>query len=259
MQTRTSVSDSNSSPIQNFIKWLGNWERGVLIGFALIIGFTWIIVRTVEEVSDGDTQAFDEAVLLSLREPTDSNDPIGPPWFEEVIRDFTALGGTGLLTLVIVSVAGLMYMQDNKRQLVIILVSIAGALLISFLTKEFFDRPRPDLVAHGSNVRTASFPSGHSLLSASTYLTLGILLAQVQKKMRIRIFIMVLSIVTVILVGFSRVYLGVHWPTDVLAGWSIGAVWAMLCWLVAWRVFPKEMAEAEAEAVAEREVAAQKK
>lgn len=230
------------NPIQRVISWISRRERGVLLAFALIIGGIWISVKTVEEVLEGDSQAIDEEILLSLRNPADTNDPLGPPWFEEIIRDFTALGGTALLTLVIFSTVGLLFMQGNYRQVIIILISIVGALLLSYYLKDIFDRPRPDLVAHGSNVRTASFPSGHALLSASTYLTLGTLLAQVQRRFRIRVFIIVLSILTVSLVGFSRVYLGVHWPSDVLAGWAIGSVWALLCWLASWKWFPRASA-----------------
>lgn len=226
-------------PINRVMTWIGRQERTVLIVFALICGGIWTTVETIDFVLEGESQALDETLLLSLRNPADTNDPIGPLWVEEMVRDITGLGGTALLTIIIGSVVGMLYMQGNYRQAHIILLSILGAMLLSYVFKDIFDRPRPDLVAHGSNVRTASFPSGHSLLAASTYLTLGTLLAQVQERFRIRAFIICLSILIVLLVGFSRVYLGVHWPSDVLAGWTIGFVWALFCWLASWKLFPE--------------------
>ena len=115
----------------------------------------------------------------------------------------------------------------------LVLLAVFGGGAIVYFLKLGFDRPRPDLVPHGSYVFTASFPSGHSMLSAITYLTLGFLLARSQSHRTLRIYIMVLTLVVTGLVGLSRVYLGVHWPTDVLAGWAAGACWALLCWLVA--------------------------
>lgn len=95
-----------------------------------------------------------------------------------------------------------------------------------------FDRVRPDLVPHGSFVYTASFPSGHALMSAVTYLTLGALLASVHSPARVKAYFLAVAMVLTLLVGVSRVYLGVHWPTDVAAGWSVGAAWALMSWLL---------------------------
>jgi undecaprenyl-diphosphatase len=115
----------------------------------------------------------------------------------------------------------------------LVLASVGGGALLSTLLKLSFERPRPDLVPHAVAVYTASFPSGHAMLSAVTYLTLGTLLARIQPRRRLRAYIVAVAVLLTLLVGTSRVYLGVHWPTDVLAGWCLGAAWAMLCWAVA--------------------------
>ena len=112
-----------------------------------------------------------------------------------------------------------------------VLVAVGIGILLSTLVKMGFDRPRPDLVPHGSYVYTASFPSGHSMMSAVVYLTLAVMLARVRPQWRIKIYVLGVAVLVTLLVGFSRVYLGVHWPSDVLAGWSVGAAWALTCWL----------------------------
>src|SRR5690606_8872938 len=104
---------------------------------------------------------------------------------------------------------------------------------LSLLLKHGFDRPRPSLVPHGAQVYTQSFPSGHSMLGAITYLTLGALQARQMRGVRVRVYVIASALFATACIGFSRVYLGVHWPTDVLAGWTAGAGWACLCWLVA--------------------------
>jgi undecaprenyl-diphosphatase len=106
-------------------------------------------------------------------------------------------------------------------------------MMLSTGLKMGFERPRPDLVPHATQVYTASFPSGHAMLSAVTYLTLGALLSRVQRRRRVKAFFLGLALTLTLLIGLSRVYLGVHWPSDVLAGWCIGAAWASLCWFVA--------------------------
>jgi undecaprenyl-diphosphatase len=116
---------------------------------------------------------------------------------------------------------------------VLVLVSVAGGLLLSTLFKEAFDRPRPDLVPHGATVYTASFPSGHSMMAAVTYLTLAVMYARVEPRRAVKIYLIAVATLIILFVGASRVYLGVHWPTDVVAGWLAGATWALFCWLIA--------------------------
>jgi undecaprenyl-diphosphatase len=209
----------------------GEW---VPLAALLAVAFAaWGFVELADEVAEGEVAAVDRRILLAMRTADDATDPIGPPWFEELVRDMTALGSLGVLTLVVAAVCGFLWLQRNRMAVAYVLIAVLGAMLLSSTLKSFYNRPRPDLAPHGARVMTASFPSGHSTMSAATYLTLGALLARYQAQWRLRIYLVVLSIVLAILVGVSRVYLGVHWPSDVLAGWALGAAWALLCWGVA--------------------------
>ncbi len=215
------------------LRRLGRFEFGMLIVVLLAAAALWSFFELADEVLEGETHAFDAAVLLMLRNPADLNDPIGPPWAEEIGRDITALGGATVLTLLSLIVAGFLVLQRMHKATMLLLVSVGGGVLLSTLLKIGFDRPRPNLVPHGSIVYSASFPSGHAMMAAIVYLTLGALLARIQPEPWFKIYLLVLAVLLTVLVGISRVYLGVHWPTDVLAGWTVGAAWALACWLVA--------------------------
>ncbi len=115
----------------------------------------------------------------------------------------------------------------------LVVVATAGGGLLNEVLKWWFARKRPEIVPHLVSVGSASFPSGHSMLALVTYLTLGALLARFASRRRSRTYCIVVSLLLALLVGLSRVYLGVHYPTDVLAGWSAGLAWALPCWLVA--------------------------
>jgi undecaprenyl-diphosphatase len=186
-----------------------------------------------DETFEGDAHGFDENVLLAMRAPGDAADPLGPLWFEHGVADITALGGYAVLTLIVIAIATYLLLVGKWGAAALMVCAVGSGALLSETLKLGFARPRPDLVAHLAEVQSASFPSGHAMLSAITYLTLGALLARVHERRRVKTFVLGAGIVLTILVGASRVYLGVHWPTDVLAGWSLGAAWAALWWLAA--------------------------
>jgi undecaprenyl-diphosphatase len=148
-------------------------------------------------------------------------------------RDVTSLGSYAVLGLMFVLVLGYIVMLGKRGAAVFILTSVLGGQILSTVLKTLFERPRPDLVPHATQVFTASFPSAHAMLSAVTYLTLGALLTRVVPSHRVKVYVMSAAAFLTLLVGVSRVYLGVHWPTDVLAGWCVGSAWAVLCWAVA--------------------------
>jgi undecaprenyl-diphosphatase len=168
-----------------------------------------------------------------MRRADDPSRPIGPRWLPEVGRDLTALGGVAALTLTTAFVAGYLLIVRKYHAMWLVLAATLGGLLISTLLKHLIDRARPDLVPHLSHVYTSSFPSGHSMLSAVVYLTLGALLTRLAAERRVKLYFLAAALLLTFLVGVSRVYMGVHYPTDVLAGWTAGLVWALLCWLVA--------------------------
>ena len=212
---------------------LARRELLLLVVMVLLAGSLWAFIGISEEVVEGDTHAVDEAILLALRTPGDRSDPLGPGWVEELGRDATALGGVGVLTLITLASVSFLLLKRQHRAALFVAAAIASGIALSFALKSGFDRPRPELVPHGSIVYTASFPSGHSMMAALVYLTLGALLARLQPQRRLKAFVLLLAVLVTVAVGVSRVYLGVHWPTDVLAGWAAGAAWAMACWLAA--------------------------
>jgi len=208
-------------------------EMALLAAIALAAASLVMFGQLTDEVLEGETHAFDETVLLALRSADDPSDPIGPGWLEEQMRDVTALGSLGVLSLISLAAVGFLILQGKRRTAILVVAAVGGGMLVSTLTKLGFDRPRPDLVPHVTQVYTASFPSGHAMMAAVTYLTLGALLARVQPHLRLKLYLIGLAATLTVLVGLSRVYLGVHWPTDVLAGWTLGAAWALACWAIA--------------------------
>jgi len=213
--------------------WFTRRELTTLLVMVIVTAGIWGFALLTNQVMEGKTRAFDEVVLMAFHKPGDAGEPIGPRWVQEMVRDFTALGGVSVMTLLTLAVVGFLLLQNNIRLALLVITAICGGLLISSLLKLGIERPRPDLVPHGSYVYTYSFPSGHAMQAAVTYLSLGILLARAQVLRRLKVYLMLVAIVITLMVGLSRVYLGVHWPTDVLAGWTAGGVWGLLFWWIA--------------------------
>jgi undecaprenyl-diphosphatase len=154
-------------------------------------------------------------------------------WLEGAMRDITSLGSVSVLGLITVTVTVYLLLTRRRGTALLIFVAVAGGQALSSLLKAGIDRPRPELVSHLADVASLSFPSGHAMLSAVTYLTLGSMAARFLPGRTTKIYVLALAVLTTVLVGISRIYLGVHWPSDVLAGWCAGFAWAMLCWLAA--------------------------
>jgi undecaprenyl-diphosphatase len=205
----------------------------VLLVTLVVVAGAWVFVELAGHVLEGDTQAFDRQLLQALRSPENPEWPRGPRWLVEVGRDVTAFGSSVVVALLTAAVVGYLWLQRKFGALWFVVVATTGGGLLSRLLKEFFARERPNPVPC-LWVSSPSFPSGHAILAAVVYLTLGILLARLEPRPLLKAYFLGVMMVLTFLVGTSRVYLGVHYPTDVLGGWTVGLVWGLLCWLAAW-------------------------
>jgi undecaprenyl-diphosphatase len=190
----------------------------------------FIFLELAEEIGEGEALGYDEHLLLSLRNPADLSDPIGPPWLEEIALELTSLGGYPIIALLTLAVAGYLAIVARRWAAIYVLGSIGGGALLSTLLKVFFERPRPDIVEQLDVIHTASFPSGHAMVGTVTYLTLGALVVRFAGTRREAIYILSVVAFIAVTVGLTRVYLGVHWPSDVIAGWALGTSWAAFIW-----------------------------
>ena len=204
------------------------WLFPVLILLFLLLSS---LQEVIDDVIEGDTLPIDTKILESLRNPLDISDPLGPLWLQEVMRDFSALGGIAILTLLTLTAVTYLFVKKKPFKAWFTFAAVASGTALTNILKAGFDRPRPDLVAHETYTYTASFPSGHSMMAAVVYLTLGAILAQNETSHRMKVFILSIAVTMTILVGISRIYLGAHWASDVLAGWLAGSAWALLFWL----------------------------
>jgi len=216
-------------------KWRSLWQQlelEVVATIFIIAASSFLFLKLASEMREGETQTADEAILLALRDSTDPSNPIGPPWVEMMFRDLTSLGSPSVLALVTIAVVGYLWLERERRTALFVLLAVAGGAALEMLLKVGFARPRPELVSHLVDVNSFSFPSGHATMATITYLTLGVLLASAQQHRRMKLYLLAVATFLTLLVGISRIYLGVHYPTDVLAGWCIGAAWAALCWSI---------------------------
>jgi undecaprenyl-diphosphatase len=227
-------------------------ETRTLVVLLLVAILAWAFVEIARSLALGGIRGFDERLLLAFRSADDPAVLLGPPRLQEAMRDLTALGGWTVLAIITLGVAGLLWLQRHRSTAVFVLIAVSSGKLAGSLLKAGFDRPRPDLVPHEMLALSSSFPSGHSMMAALTYLTLAVLLARVQEHWQVKVYLIALAAFLTVAVGTSRIYLGVHWPSDVVAGWCAGTAWALSCWLVArwlqlWRrVEPEEGAQPRA-------------
>ena len=211
-------------------------ELNVLVVIFAFATVSLTFVKLLSEMHEGETYGADRAILLALREANDPANPIGPQWLESICHDLTSLGSYIVLALITIAVICYLWIDGKRAVAFFVAVAITGGAILSTLLKLTLARPRPELVSHLVSVDSFSFPSSHATMATITYLTLGVLLARMQKRRRMKIYIISLALIPVVLVGFTRIFLGVHWPTDVIAGWCIGTAWALGCWLVVTRL-----------------------
>jgi undecaprenyl-diphosphatase len=211
-------------------KFFGSKEVALLMAAAMAVAGVWGFAEIADEVLEGETLTFDERVVRSMRVPGDPSALRGPRWLHEVGRDVTALGSYTVLSLVVAVIGIGLLLRRRGRAAALVLTAGFGGGLLNAVLKSLFDRGRPDL-PQVVYVTSSSFPSGHAMISTGVYLTLGALLAGMVTERRQKVYCLSVAMLIALLVGVSRVYLGAHYLTDVLAGWLAGSAWAMICLL----------------------------
>jgi undecaprenyl-diphosphatase len=197
-------------------------------------------VEVADDATEADGQAFDMAVLTWLQPvPGDAR---GPWWVEEAAADLTSLGGISVLALFAVIAVIFLVMQRKRLSALLLVLGLAGGVALSEGLKAVFERARPPAAYQAVETINASFPSGHALLSTVFYLTLGVMLTRAFARRRFKAFALGCGVALALIIGLTRVYLGAHWASDVIAGWCAGAAWAMALWLVSYAVERRQAA-----------------
>lgn len=210
-------------------------RRLLLLALGIVVSL-WLFGVLTGFVVTGRTQTFDEQMLLALRRAEDPAVPIGPRWGRVIATEITALGSVPVLITIIAAVAGYLALERRFAMAGAVLLASFGGMILNALLKDLFRRPRPTVVPALATVDSSSFPSGHAMTAAVVYLTLGALLARTTTRRRLRLYYVGLALAVSAVVGATRLYLGVHYPTDVLAGLAAGVLWALACELVVHRM-----------------------
>lgn len=203
-------------------------------GIAVFVLAVGIFLALAVSVTSGRHLERELAILRFFRHADDLSRGLGPPIVGTFVRDLTALGGVAVLTLLVSLVLGFLVLRRRYGAVVLIVAATLSGVMFEGVVKTLVSRDRPQIVAHLMEETSKSFPSGHSMMSSLVYLTLGTLLAQTMARRREKFYIVASAALITLLVGLSRVYLGVHYPTDVMAGWAAGVAWAMMFWGLAW-------------------------
>jgi undecaprenyl-diphosphatase len=193
----------------------------------------WIFLRLAAKVKGGATKELDETILLTLRHKDNLAIPRGPRWLPQAAQDITSLGSGTNLTIASGIAVGFLCLQRRFRAAGFLVVSLGSGLMFCYLLKNFFLRERPKVVPHLAHFDPGSFPSGHSMGATVVYLTLGGIISRQTRRLLKKSYFLSVALVLTLIVGISRIYLGVHFPSDVLAGWAIGSLWSTMCTQIA--------------------------
>ena len=189
----------------------------LLVGLSVSAFVVWGFAEITEEVIEGESRAFDRAVLLWI----DSN---VPAWMDGPMRVVTNLGYYKVVLPLLAAAAGVFYFVRWRLSAVLLVVSTAGGILLTTVLKAVFRRARPEIIDSGYTAGFYSFPSGHATVAVGFYGALTLILAY-RLRGPARWAVVVVGTFIVLAIGFSRLYLGVHYPTDVLAGFLAAPLW----------------------------------
>ena len=224
---------SHENVITRVQTWWRNagWDEFVrVLGGCVFVGAILFFAVLARNAPKGTYVPLELQFMRAMRR---DGEPIGPWWVADAIRDLTALGSATVLILLILLILGYLCLRRRYRTALLIAAATAGGELLNTALKNAFERARPDAALHVVKVTSTSFPSGHAMAASIFYLTMGALLARLAERRREKAYIIGTALLLTGITAFSRVYLGVHYPTDVLAGWAAGTAWALLCWFVA--------------------------
>jgi undecaprenyl-diphosphatase len=216
------------------VKQVVRRERGTLIATAAVLLLIAGFALLAGEVAEEQTESFDRAILRGLRDA--DGQPRGPYWLQTALLNLSALGSTAVTTLVVVLASAFLLLKRRARLALLVIGCGVGAAIAIVVLKDHVGRERPMIVVALESARGLSFPSGHSLIASAIYPTLGILLSTAFVDRRLKVFTIATAVVLALVIGFTRVYLGVHYPTDVIGGWMLGLAWAIVCGLVCRRL-----------------------
>lgn len=224
------------------------WNEGVrLLGGVTFLGAVMLFVALARLAPKGTYQALELQFMESMRR---DGQPLGPFWALSAVRDLTALGSAVFVILMILLILGYLCLRRRYRLALLLALATAGGEILNTSLKNTFERARPEAALRLVDVSSTSFPSGHAMAASIFYLTVGLVLARAAERRREQTYFLVTAMLLTFLTGFSRVYLGVHYPTDVLAGWAAGTAWALLCCYVADRLARRGALRAEPVAAA---------
>lgn len=203
-------------------------EIALLASWIALVGSAWAFLAIGNEMCEGEFVSYDTGLLQTLRLPGDPHTAVGPTWLTEVMRDLTALGGTTVLMLVLTFATTIFLTHRRRVEAIILVASVVLARLSTAVFKDLYSRPRPSFAIYGDLPLSMSFPSGHTSASTATYFILAVIICSMETRQSLKALVLFGAATLTLMIGCSRVYLGVHWPSDVIAGWCLGAVWALV-------------------------------
>ncbi len=226
---------ARNSVLLNLMSWL-RAHRNVLIAISAAVLLQVAFAVLASEVLEDETTAFDQTILQAFRDGNGM--PVGPGWLKATVLNLSALGSVAVVTLIVVLAATFLVLVKRRGEALLLVATSVGATLTLVVLKTVFGRERPTVVSALATEVDLSFPSGHSLIASAIYPTLGLLLARTFKDQHLKVFVLAAAACLTLMIGFTRIYIGVHYPTDVLGGWMLGLSWAILCALVSQRLRP---------------------